>query len=73
MTQDFKNKEDWLRSQCNRLKNGLCSSTCCLERGGDDRKYGINRDYSMATCFAFEIQEEINSLRGRLDYLNRNY
>jgi hypothetical protein len=65
-------KEDWLRDQCNRLKNGTCNLTSCMTRGGFKYVFGAKVDYNLATCCAFEIHEELSSLRGRLDYLNKN-
>jgi len=44
--------EEFLKSQCNRLKNGQCSTLRCLKRGGYPEK---GKTVDVATCEAYEI------------------
>jgi hypothetical protein len=44
--------EKFLTEQCNRLKNGQCSTLRCLKRGGYPEK---GKTHELATCEAYEI------------------
>jgi hypothetical protein len=57
----------WLKTECNRLANGQCTTLACLKRGG----YQLGTapvDVSIATCEAFEMSNAIDSLRADLAY-----
>jgi hypothetical protein len=44
--------EKFLTEQCNRLKNGQCTTLSCLKRGGYPEK---GKTVDVATCEAYEI------------------
>lgn len=45
--------------ECNRYKNGRCSTAVCLMRGGYS---GGPVDYSLATCEGHELAQEIRRI-----------
>lgn len=50
--------------ECNRYKNGRCSTAFCLMRGGYT---GGPVDYSLATCEGHELAQEIERLAAMND------
>lgn len=54
--------DEWLKEQCNRLKNGVCTTRACLVRGG--WKPGAPAlESDPATCPALEIHNELKEHR----------
>lgn len=66
------NNDQWLKDQCNRYKNGQCTTLACVMRGGykidqDLQGKGDGYDPEIATCEAHEILCELAELRTLLD------
>lgn len=55
---------EWLANQCNKLKNGTCTTLACLMRGGWRKGEKIHTD--VATCIPLEISMEL--LNKRINY-----
>lgn len=53
--------DEWLKDQCNRYRNGQCSTLSCLKRGGYTR--GTKPNYEKATCHPYETIVELEQLR----------
>lgn len=59
-------KDEWLKTQCNRYTNGICSTAGCLRRGGYSGEVPVN--YELATCHAHETIKELESLRAKYEH-----
>lgn len=56
---------EWLKTQCNRYVNGICSTRRCLVRGGHESGSGPV-DFDVATCEHHELINQLDRLTGAL-------
>lgn len=61
------NNDDFLKQQCNRYTNGICTTLHCMLRGGyvrgPHKPEEVQACYDKATCEPHEILCELEKLR----------
>ena len=62
---------EWLKSQCNRYKNGQCTTLKCLQDGGYIRGDNL-ANHDIATCEPHEILIELEELKDEIKSLERD-
>mgnify|MGYP001581697962 CR=1 FL=1 len=64
------NNDEWLKLQCNKYINGVCSTLSCVLRGyklkiKDRNNIPLPIDFSKSTCESHEILLELQELRDK--------